>query len=142
MSLYLRCMLLAFLANGAGAFGLRILAGAGLGTIDERQYLSWWYACGAVVALTVYLAKAGRPELREIVIGFVMALCSLGGQVGMALSLSGGISGFVVFPVATGGGVFLVAAIGKLICREKVGSHGVAGLLVGFLALVMLSLPE
>lgn len=142
MSLYLRCMFLAFLANGAGAFGLRILAGAGLGTIDERQYLSWWYACGAIVALTVYLTKAGRPESREVVIGFAMALCSLGGQVGMALSLSEGISGFVVFPVATGGGVLLVATIGRLIYREKVGSYGVAGLLVGFLALVLLSLPD
>lgn len=142
MSLYLRCMLLAFLANGTGAFGLRILAGAGLGTIDERQYLSWWYACGAIVALVVYLTTAGRLEPREIVIGLGMALCSLGGQVGMAFSLSGGISGFIVFPVATGGGLLLVAATGRLIYREKVGSFGVAGLLIGFLALVLLSLPE
>ena len=141
MSFYLRCMLVAFLANGTGAFGLRILAGAGLGAVDERQYLSWWYACGAVVALIVYLSKAGRPEPREIVIGFVMALCSLGGQVGMALSLAGGISGFVVFPVATGGGVLLVAATGRLIYQEKVGPLGAAGIVVGFLALVLLSLP-
>lgn len=142
MSLYLRCMLLAFLANGAGSFGLRILAGAGLGAVDERQYLTWWYACGALVALAVSCRQAGRPAAREIVIGFAMALCSLGGQVGMALALSGGISGFVVFPVATGGGMLLVAAIGRLIYGEQVGPYGVAGLLVGFLAMVLLSLPE
>lgn len=142
MSPYLRYMLIAFLANGAGSFGLRILAGAGLGNIDERQYLAWWYACGAIVALAVYLARAARPAAREILIGFAMALCSLGGQVGMALALAGGISGFVVFPVATGGGMLLVAAIGRLIYGEKVGPYGVAGLVVGFLAMVLLSLPE
>ncbi len=60
----------------------------------------------------------------------------------MALALAGGISGFVVFPVATGGGMLLVAAIGRLVYREQVGSYGIAGIVVGIWALVLLSLPE
>lgn len=141
MSLYIRYMSLAFLTNGMGAFGLRILAGAGLGRITEIQYLTLWYAFGFATALLAY-AKSGRPTAREALIGSGMAICSLCGQIGMALSLSGGVPGFIVFPLATGGGLLLVVAAGRLIYRESIGLFGKLGVLTGVIALVVLALPE
>lgn len=141
MSLYIRYMSLAFLTNGLGAFGLRMLAAAGLGSITETQYLNLWYAAGFITALLAY-AHAGRPNTREAVVGSGMALCSLGGQVGMALSLSGGIPGFIVFPIATGGGLLLVVAAGRLLYQESIGLYGKLGIATGVIALIILALPE
>jgi hypothetical protein len=141
MSLYIRYMCLAFLTTGLGAFGLRMLAAAGLGSITESQYLNLWYASGFVTALLAW-AKAGRPNACEAVVGSGMALCSLGGQVGMALSLSGGIPGFIVFPLATGGGLLLVVAAGRLLYHEAMGLYGKLGILTGVIALIVLAMPE
>jgi hypothetical protein len=124
-----------------GAFGLRVLAANGLGPITEAQYLSWWYLSGLATALVCY-ASSGRPNLKEAVIGGGMALCSLLGQTGMALALAKGLPGFIVFPVATGGGLLLVVAAGRLIFRESVGVLGKLGVIVGFLALIVLALPD
>ena len=71
-----------------------------------------------------------------------MALCSLLGQTGMALALAKGLPGFIVFPVATGGGLLLVVAAGRLIYRESVGTLGKLGLMLGVVALIVLALPD
>ena len=142
MSPYLRYMSLAFASNGLGAFGLRILAGAGLGQVNEIQYLAMWYSAGLILALWAYLRRHGLPDRRELVIGFGMACCSLCGQLGMALSLSAGVPGFIVFPVATGGGLLLVVIVGRTIYGEPMGRRGILGITVGVLAMVLLALPE
>lgn len=141
MNLYVRYMAVAFVTNGLGAFGVRILAGKGLGDTTEMQYLTLWYFFGFATALLAY-ATSGRPNAREALIGSAMAVCSLSGQIGMALSLSNGVSGFIVFPVATGGGLLLVVAAGRLIYRESLGLFGKLGVLMGVFALVVLALPE
>lgn len=139
--MYYRCMLIAFLTNGMGAFGLRILAGSGLGNIDELQYLALWYLSGAVVAIGAHARGLGCPARREVVIAGAMALCSLGGQLGMALSLSAGLPGFVVFPVVIGGGLLLVVAAGVLMFRECLHSLGYLGIAAGIISLVLLATP-
>ena len=70
-----------------------------------------------------------------------MALCSLCGQLGMALALQHGIDGAVVYPVAIGGGMLFVAAIGIVIFREPMSTLGYFGIAVGSAALVLLALP-
>ncbi len=141
MSPYIRFMTIAFLTNGLGAFGLRVLAGDGLGNITEIQYLTLWYAIGFVTALVAYMLRSGRPNMKEVVIGSGMAVCSLCGQLGMALSLSTGIPGFIVFPVATGGGLLFVVAAGRLVYHEPMGVLGTMGVLIGVVALIILGLP-
>lgn len=141
MSPYIRYMTLAFLTNGLGAFGLRVLAANGLGPVTEIQYLSLWYVSGLVTALACYGA-VGRPNWTEAVIGTGMALCSMMGQVGMALALAKGLPGFIVFPVATGGGLLLVISAGQLIFRESVSPLGKLGVLTGVVALIVLALPD
>jgi multidrug transporter EmrE-like cation transporter len=140
--MYLRYMAIAFLTNGLGTFGLRVLAGAGLGSVDQTQYLAWWYAAGLVMASVVFFRHNRQPHANELVIGSGMAVCSLLGQTGMAMSLAGGVPGFVVFPVATGGGLILVVAVGVLLYREPIGWLGCLGIATGVSALILLALPD
>ncbi len=137
--MYVRLMLVAFLTNGLGTFGLRILAGSGLGAVTELQYLTLWYSFGCLMAVAACASRLSRPKRREIVIGGAMALCSLCGQMGMALSLSSGIPGFVVFPIATGGGLLFVVAVGVLAFREPIRGLGYLGIATGTAALVLLA---
>ena len=46
----------------------------------------------------------------------------------------------MVFPITTGGSLFLVASAGLLLFKEKVGPYGIAGMVLGIAALVGLSL--
>lgn len=140
--MYTRYMAVAFLTNGLGVFGLRVLTGWGLAPGSFVQYLAVWYLAGLLLAALIYLRQLGRPRAKEAAIGLAMALCSLGGQVGMARALSGGLPGFVVFPVATGGGLLFVVLIGVWLFRERMQPLGYLGITVGVFALVLLAVPE
>ena len=136
---WLRLMLIAFVANGIGPFGLKILSEEGLATGYQAQYLVYWYL-GAFVFAAIALARNGqRPYAREIGLGALMGACSLLGQAFTGLALSHGVPGHVAFPVTTGGSLFLVAAAGMLVFKEKVGPYGMAGMVLGIAALVALS---
>lgn len=139
--MYLKYMLIAFLTNGLGAFGLRILAGAGLGDRYDLQYLSLWYAGGCLMALFPYFRELKRPSRQELLIPAGMAACSVLGQMGMLFALSRNLPGYVVFPVATGGGLLLVLAVGILFFRERLSAAGYLGVGVGTAALILLALP-
>ncbi len=140
--MYQRCMAVAFVTNGLGAYGLRVLAGAGLGGVDTTQYLAIWYIAGSILALTVALCRMGRPAAREFGIGMLMALCSILGQTGMALAMSGGLPGYVVFPVAVGGGLVLVVMVGAFAFRERVSPLLGIGIVSGLASLILLALPS
>ena len=140
--MYTRYMLIAFLTNGLGAFGLRVLAGAGLGSVTNVQYLALWYLAGLALAAAAYLRLPGRFTTPELTIGLGMALCSLTGQMGMSLALLGNLPGFVVFPVSIGGGLLMVVLTGVLLFHEKVHPMGLLGMISGTAALVLLALPE
>ena len=139
--MYQRYMALAFLTNGLGAFGLRILAGAGLGRIEAIQYLALWYTAGLLLAAFAFYRVYRRLERKDVVIGSAMAVCSLVGQTGMAFALSGGVPGYVVFPVGTGGGLIFVVMVGVLLFREPMGPLGYLGIATGVSALILLALP-
>ncbi len=137
---WLRLMLLAFVANGLGPFGLKMLAEKGLSETYHYQYLLWWYAGGLALALAVFLASRTRLYGREIAFGFAIGLGSFGGQLFSSMALEQGVPGHIVFPATTGGNLFLVAAAGLLFFREKLGPYGIAGILTGITSLVLLSL--
>ena len=54
--MYFRYMSIAFVTNGLGVFGLRILAAAGLANTDTFQYLTIWYLAGAALAFLAWLS--------------------------------------------------------------------------------------
>ncbi len=137
--LWLRLMLVAFVANGIGPFGLKILSEEGLAAGYQGQYLVYWYLGAFVFAAIALVRSRLRPYLREIWLGALMGASSLLGQAFTGLALSHGVPGHVAFPVTTGGSLFLVGAAGILVFREKVGPYGIAGMVLGIAALVALS---
>jgi drug/metabolite transporter (DMT)-like permease len=137
--LWLRLMLVAFVANGIGPFGLKILTEQGLAAKYQAQYLLYWYLGAFVFAIGTILRDRLRPYGREIWLGALMGACSLLGQAFTGLALSHGVPGHVTFPITTGGSLFLVAAAGLVLFKEKVGPYGIAGMALGIAALVALS---
>lgn len=136
---WMQLMLIAFLANGIGPFGLKVLTERGLGDAYQSQYLLYWYCGGFAFAVVALLRSGLRPTGREVVLGALMGACSLFGQAFTGLALSHGVPGHVAFPLTTGGSLFLVAAAGLLLFKERVGPYGMAGIVLGIVALVALS---
>lgn len=136
---WLRLMLLAFVTNGLGPFGLKMIAAKGLAGTYHYQYLLWWYAGGLALGLTAFVATRSRFRAQEIAFGCAVGIGSFGGQLFSSMALEEGVPGHIVFPATTGGNLFLVAAAGLLLFREKLGPYGVAGILTGIASLVLLS---
>lgn len=136
---WLRLMLIAFVTNGLGPFGLKILTERNLSGF-QPQYLVYWYLGGAVFGALAFLGGSRRVEKREVALGAAMGLCSLCGQTFTGLALSNGLPGHVAFPLTTGGSLFLVAAAGILLFKEKVGGYGITGISLGIVSLILLSL--
>lgn len=139
-STWLRLMMIAFVANGLGPFGLKIMSEKGLSKQYHYQYLVLWYAGGLLFGLVWFMATRGKFRAKEVGMAFGIAMGSFGGQLFSLLALERNVPGYVVFPMTTGGNLFLVAAAGIFLFREKVGPYGIAGILTGILSLVLLSL--
>ena len=138
--MWLRAILLAFLLNGLSPFGLRILAGMGLGQQYMQVYLFYWYLAGFAFLLVARVWRREKIPPEALLIGIGMALCSIGGQVSMGLALAHGAPGNVVYPLAMGASICIVAAGGVLIFKERIGPYGKAGTALGLLAAVLMSL--
>lgn len=137
---WLRMMLLAFLFNGLSPFGLRIVAGMGLASELTPVYLFYWYLGGTIFLLAWAGVLRERIPRKAVLIGSLMAVFSVLGQFLMGRALAEGAPGNVVFPLSVGGAIFIVAAGGVYFFKEVVGRYGKTGILVGFLAAVLLSL--
>jgi drug/metabolite transporter (DMT)-like permease len=141
-SRWLQLMLVAFAANGLGPFGLKVLSERGLADLFQSQYLLYWYLGGALFAVVAFAGgKTGFLHSREVVLGALMGICSVGGQAFTGLALSHQAPGHIVFPITTGGSLFLVAAAGILFFHERIGKYGIAGIALGIASLIMLSIP-
>lgn len=132
-------MLIAFVANGLGPFGLKVLTEKGLAGF-QSQYLVYWYVGGAIFGVLAFLPGLRALRRREVALGAAMGLCSLGGQTFTGMALASGIPGHVAFPTTTGGSLFMVAAAGIFVFKERIGPYGIAGIILGVLALIMLSI--
>lgn len=139
--MWLALMLIAFLFNGCGVFGLRILAGMGLTETHVNQYLLYFYLGGFLFMAVVLAAKKIRPNSTELIVGTLMAACSLSGTASLAYALGNyHIPGNIAFPISNGGSLFVVIAGGVLLFRERLGVYGICGCALGTLAVILLSL--
>ena len=136
--IWIRLMLVAFVTNGLGPFGLKILSERNLASF-QPQYLVYWYLGGAVFGALAFFRVSRHVESREVALGAAMGLCSLCGQTFTGLALARGVPGHVAFPLTTGGSLFLVAAAGVFLFKERVGIYGAAGIVLGIVSLIMLS---
>ncbi|HVN78458.1 MAG TPA: hypothetical protein VMW38_05625 [Terriglobia bacterium] len=138
--MWLLLMLLAFLFNGCGVFGLRVLAGMGLAGVVTPQYIMYYYLGGFLFMTLRLLAKKTWPNRTEIGMGSLMALCSISGTTSLGYALNTyNIPGNIAFPIANGGSLFVVVTAGVLLFRERLGWYGISGCVLGTLAIVLLS---
>ena len=133
-------MLVIFMTNGMSAFGLKMLAGWGLPATVKYPYLAVWYAGGLAAIALPMLWKGMRVGKTELFWGAVAGALSIGGQIAMAVALSSGVPGHVVFPIAIGGSIFVVALAGRLLFGERLSSPTTAGLVLGFIAVVLVGI--
>jgi multidrug transporter EmrE-like cation transporter len=106
-----------------------------------NAYLVLWYASGLVFALILYWRGDISFTWRELTIGGLMGAASVGGQFSLLTALEKGVPGHVAFPIANGGGLFLVALVGVLFFGERVHAYGIAGIVLGIGATTLLSFP-
>jgi drug/metabolite transporter (DMT)-like permease len=139
--LWLQLMFVAFLTNGLGSFGLKILAEKHLSGQYQFQYLLFWYLTSSLIAAFVFLTKHSKPMKSEILMGAGMGLSSVLGQLGMVMAMSSHVPGYLVFPLAIGGNLFIVVAGGLILFKERLRTYGFAGLGLGVVALVILAIP-
>lgn len=137
-SIWFRLMLVSFVANGLGPFGLKILTERGLAEY-QSQYLMFWYLAGFIFAVAALLVSRNGVNWREVALGAAMGGSSLAGQTFTVLALAKGLPGHIAFPLTTGGSLFLVATAGLLLFKERIGPYGLCGVILGILSLVMLS---
>ena len=132
-------MLVVLLTNGMSAFGLKVIAGWGLPASAKFPYLTIWFAAGLACIAAPLLISGVRVALKDWGWGALMAALSIGGQVSMAMALDRNVPGHIVFPVAVGGSVLVVALAGRLFFGERMNRVSAAGVALGFLAVVLLS---
>lgn len=131
-------MLIILLTNGMSAFGLKVIAGWGLPGTVKFPYLTVWYAAGLIAIGVPMMLKGVRPGWSEFLWGALMAVLSIAGQVAMAVALDSGVPGNMVFPIAIGGSILIVAVAGTLFFDERMNRFNVIGVSVGFLAVILL----
>ena len=132
-------MLIILLTNGMSSFGLKVLTSWGVPDSTKFPYLTVWYAAGFVLIAIPMLLKGVRGGLKEAGWGALIAALSIGGQLAMASALGSGLSGSIVFPVTIGGSILVVVLAGSLFFAEKLHPLSWAGIAIGFLAVVLLS---
>jgi multidrug transporter EmrE-like cation transporter len=132
-------MLLMLLTNGMSAFGLKVITAWGLPETSKFPYLTIWYAAGFAGVALPALVRRQMVSFRELRWGAAMALLSIGGQVATAVALDRGMPGNVVFPVTMGGAILIVGLAGRLFFGERMNRMTKVGMVLGFLAVMLLS---
>ena len=136
---WLTLIMLAFVANGLAASSQKVLVE--LGDADYAwQFYVVLYAAGAIVVAIANALSAGRPNRREIVISGAMAVASVAGNICIVRALAMNVPGTIAYPVANGGSLFLVVLAGFLGFRERVNPVGLAGIVLGIIATLVLVL--
>ncbi len=136
---WITAMLAAFFLNGICPFGLRVLAGKGLGLRYTALYLVYWYLAGFGFGLLGLLRARVWPSRANVLVGMVMAVASVGGQFCMGAAISRGVPGSVVYMLGMGASMCVVVLGGVLFFRERVGVLAWSGIVVGLSAAIFLS---
>jgi drug/metabolite transporter (DMT)-like permease len=138
-SKWLPLMLLAFFCNGLGASSQKLLVEAGAGAYTWQFYIAL-YGAGFLLMSLLSVRREGFPNRREVATGLVMAVSSVAGNVSLTLALAHHVPGSIAFPVGNGGSLTLVVLAGVLFFHEKVHRVGVAGIVCGISAILVLLL--
>ena len=138
-SKWLLLILLAFLANGLAASSQKVLVELGGGDYAWQFYVVL-YTAGAAVVAVANAVHSGFPNGREVLISSGMGVASVAGNICIVRALGMHVPGTIAYPVANGGSLFLVVLAGFLAFRERVNPVGIAGIVLGIAATLVLVL--
>ena len=133
-------MFIILLTNGMSAFGLKVIVGWGLPGKVKFPYLSIWYAAGFASIFLPMIFTGVRVRRREFFWGAIVAALSIAGQIAMAVALDSHVPGHIVFPVAVGGSIIVVALVGHYFFNEPMNRFTATGVSLGLLAVVLLGI--
>jgi multidrug transporter EmrE-like cation transporter len=91
------------------------------------------------LALAV-LCFCGLALLHKVADAGMMGAASVGGQICLLTAMETGVPGHIVFPIANGGGLFLVVLVGIFLFGERVHGYGTVGIVLRIVATILLSL--
>ena len=137
--MWYRMMAIAFITNGLSAFGVRILQDLGLAGTHSFLYLAIWYLAGLAVSLIALIVKSPRLSGSEIAIGGMMGLFSAAGWFCLTRAIAYGMPGYLVFPIAIGGNLSIVAAVGVVVFKERLSAYGYLGMFSGIAGIILLA---
>jgi len=133
-------MLIILLTNGMSAFGLKVMAAWALPGSVKFPYLAIWYAAGLVSVGAPMILRGVRLRGSELLWGALMAALSIAGQVAMAVALEANVPGHIVFPIAIGGSIFIVALAGRVFFHERMNRLTLIGIAIGLVSVVLLGM--
>lgn len=134
---WLPLMLLSFLGNGLAASSQKVLVESGVADYTWQFYITLYWS-GFLLMVLLSVLREARPNSRELITGFVMAICSVAGNVSITLALGHKVPGAIAYPVGNGGSLTLVVLAGVLFFREKMNRIGMAGIFCGICAILIL----
>ena len=134
---YRQLIALAFLLNSILAIGTKAVSEFGMAE-SIPMVLLIMYGTGAIMSLAYTISGRKRIEGKAVSIAL---LGGIGTAVGMSSNMTAAaiLPGYVVFPLVNGGTLVLVAVIGRLVFKERIGAFGVAGILAGIASIILLS---
>jgi drug/metabolite transporter (DMT)-like permease len=134
---YRKLLIFSFFFNGLLMVGMKAVDGFKLEHFLP-VILFMQYTLGTALGLPMVL-RAKKPISRAAVwIGVLGGITSAIGM-GACITAVGIIPGYIVFPVIQGGTLLAGVLFGMLVFRERVGPFGVAGIVAGTAAIVVLS---
>jgi len=135
---YRKLLALSFLLNGLLLVGMKAVSEFSLAAFIPSVLLVQ-YALAAIMTSPEALRSKVPIRRASIRIGILAGLSS---AVGMAASIAVAdmLPGYIVFPVIQGGTLLLVVLIGLIVFRERIGGYGIAGIIAGIGAIVLLSM--
>lgn len=134
---YRRLLALSFVLNGLLLVGMKAVGELRLIAFIPIVLL-FQYAL-ATVLTSKGMLRPRQPITRAAV--WVGALAGISSAIGMAASIAvaGMLPGYIVFPVIQGGTLLIVVLVGTAVFRERIGAYGIAGIIAGAAAMVLLS---
>jgi drug/metabolite transporter (DMT)-like permease len=137
-SIWLPLMMLSFVGQGLAASSQKVLVEAKAGDYVWQFYIVLYWS-GFLVMTLLSILREPWPNRREFTTALIMAVCSVVGNVSITTALNS-VKGVVAYPVSNGGSLTLVVLAGVLFFREKIHPVGIAGIVCGISAILILVL--
>lgn len=134
---YRQLIAIAFVMNGLTMLGMQAVGRIGSpGAIPV--ILLAMYGTGAVITLVQATMRRRPIEMKNVLIGI---MGGLGTSIGVGLNVRAVqlLPGYIVFPLINGGIILIVVLLGRFVFKEKIGGFGIAGILAGIAAIILLS---